>query len=70
MAAHPPFRDSAGPVPENATEYDLAHRHAGMIREAWARAGHEIEVRVVEHHGAYLVRMPGLVNGLPARVDA
>lgn len=48
-----------------------ASRHARMIRDAWAKAGHEVEVRVEKftagNRPAYRVITPGLVNGLPIK---
>jgi hypothetical protein len=65
---HPRFVSAAGPINERETEGDRAHRHAAMIRAAWARCGHDIDVRVVSINQTPTVRIPGLINGLPARV--
>lgn len=47
-----------------------AHLLAGMISEAWLRAGHDVRVDVVpiqsgNQYTSYTVRMPTLINGLP-----
>lgn len=65
---HPPFHAGPVTVDDRETETDRAHRLARIIREAWAKCGHDIEVRVVSHAGHPVVRIPGLINGLPARV--
>lgn len=67
----PPFQ--AGPaLGEDCLTHAGACRLADTIREAWARAGHDVQVEVVEvarHRregtAIYGVRMPGLVNGKP-----
>lgn len=71
-ARHPAWFGGPVTVNEREPEGERAHRHARMIREAWARCGHDIEVVVISEGGQPAVRIPGLVNGLPARrvIDA
>lgn len=74
---HPPF--CAGPA-ESVTDYmtkEGAHKLAALIRAAWARVGVPIETEIAElplrrsrDRSVFVVRMPGLVNGLPARMEA
>lgn len=68
VARHPPFFSGSVTVNERENETDRAHRHAAMIRAAWRRCGHDIEVVVVSINGTPCVRIPGLLNGLPTRV--
>lgn len=73
MMRHPPF---VGSVERTGGDYltrESAERLAAIIRAAWKRAGHDVEVVVerVGHAGArepmFAPRMPGLVRGLPVR---
>lgn len=66
----PPFRSAPAKLAHNFTTEAGAHVLAGMIREAWAKAGHDVRVDVVpilagHVNTAWTVRMPTLVNGLP-----
>lgn len=66
----PPFRSAPAKLEHNFTTQAGAHVLAGMIREAWAKAGHDVRVDVVplqtgNQHSSWTVRMPTLLNGLP-----
>jgi hypothetical protein len=69
---HPPFNGYAAPRPQREWDTkDGAHRLAAIIRGAWADVGHDVPVVIVETNPGhpethYSVRMPTLVNGLPA----
>ena len=69
---HPPF--NPGPV-KGATDFCTlagAQRLAALIREAWARCGHDVLIKIEpsmpgHKNTTYAIRLPGLVNGLPTR---
>lgn len=60
-----------GPVQSigNVSPRARAERHAAMIKEAWAKAGHVVEpvlsLEIQRGEMAWSVRMPSLINGLP-----
>jgi hypothetical protein len=68
---HPPFLAAPQISGGDFCTREGAERLAGLIRAAWLRAGHEIEVIVIQTSkpGAaeptFAPRMPGLLNGLP-----
>ena len=71
MTRHPPFRGGPALGGDFCTK-EGAQRLADRIRDAWAQAGHEVEVVIVPSGQAILdskqiwaVRMPTLHNGLP-----
>lgn len=68
---HPPFRSGPAMGGEFSTK-EGAERLANIIRQAWARAGHDVSVSVeqsgsplLDKKAFYVVRMPTLLNGLP-----
>ncbi|WP_368416655.1 hypothetical protein [Falsiroseomonas sp.] len=69
---HPPFRGGPALGGDFLTK-EGANRLAERIRAAWAKAGHPDVYVTVDPSGAavleknqfYVVRMPGLLNGLP-----
>ena len=71
MMRHPPFIASIERTGADYMTRDGAERLAGMIRAAWARCGHDVEVLVVQtskpnaSEPTFAPRMPGLVRGLP-----
>ena len=71
---HPPFNAEAAARPQRQWDtMEGAQRLAARIRAAWKAAGHDVPVVVLEtvpgHPDTlYCVRMPTLVNGLPARL--
>jgi hypothetical protein len=71
MTRHPPFRGGPAGGGDYLTKPG-AEKLAGMIRAAWAKAGHDVPVVVVpsgaavlEKNQLYVVQMPTLLNGLP-----
>lgn len=71
---HPPFCGDPASAPQRKWDDQAgAQNLAARIRQAWKVAGHDVPVVVLETQPGhadtlYCVRMPTLVNGLPARV--
>lgn len=68
---HPPFRGGPALGGEYLTK-EGAERLARMIQAAWAKLGHDVTATVepsglalLENKPLYVVRLPGLLNGLP-----
>lgn len=69
----PPFRSAPAKFARDYMTQEGAHALAGMIRDAWAKAGHDVPVIVVQtmtrcrngDGAVYTVAMPTLRNGLP-----
>ena len=70
---HPPFCGDPAAAPQRKWDDATgAQKLAARIRAAWLAAGHDVPVHVIETvpghpETLYAVRMPTLVNGLPAR---
>lgn len=67
---HPPFQCGPAAFGRDFTTKDGAHALAGMIRDAWARCGHDVPVHVEpvapsNPKTTWTVRMPTLIGGLP-----
>ena len=71
---HPPFNGNPAAAPQRRWDDAAgAQKLAAIIRAARAKAGHDVQVIVLETMPGppdtlYTVRMPMLINGLPARV--
>lgn len=70
---HPPF--ARGPASgRDYCDKDGARALAAMIRAAWTSCGYDVEVVVERGYNTgsddvlHVVRMPTLINGLPAKI--
>ena len=71
---HPPLVSRRQVTVRECLDEEGAQRLAQKIRDAWARCGVNVETQIVQvtpktvrADPVFGVRLPGLINGLPAR---